>query len=410
MDKTKGSSEQKRWPKNSLLMRNPENTGLLIQLFILIAVCTMVFFSYSFMGPFLEMHFTLDKRDLGLLAAAATSGNLIFSFAAGALSDKMEFRKVMYIGAGLTCFALFIMPFSTSYYMILGLTFLLGVAYSIIIHLTNKQIANVFPRRRLAFAIGLKQSGGPFGVAIGSILLPLLILHTNWSWAYWIMLLLVFATSLLVGSHAKKNDKNETIVADNKGNHKNLGGSALAIATTILISTSLAIGQVIIVTFTVPIYREQMGVPLITATTLLGLLQLAGALSRPCIGLVADSFLNKQKQVLGFLGLSNVTMLAVLGLSKGNPGLPLLALLSILLGASSMGWFGPVHSRMVGLMGARRAGKASGLVATFNLLAMTMVAPLFGSLYEKTGGFQFPLCFFAVIALVATLLFMFSPD
>ncbi|MBF7084608.1 MFS transporter [Desulfallas sp. Bu1-1] len=396
------------------------NAGLLLQFFILIGVCTMVQFSYSFMNPFLQAHFNLDKQQLGLLAAASSGGNLIFSLVSGVWVDSVDFKKAMFTGAGLIGGAALLFTLAASYYMVLVLTFVIGVGYSIILPLTNKRVARLFPADRQSFAIGLKQSGAPLGTAAGSTLLPLLSIHCGWQYAYMAMFVSVLAVAMVVGGLYRTfpagregfvdvGVKFSTEPATARSAYRRVYNSrnqSLIVVSNIFIGMSFSITQVIAMTFLVPFYHEQMGIPLIRATTLLGVVQLAGALARPGMGWLADCCVGRKRQVLGVLGLCNAAILIALGWLRHNPGWPALCVLSILLGATAMGWFGPVYSLMIDEMGPGRAGKASGLVATFNLIGMTLAAPFFGYLYERVGNYQLPLWFFALLMLAATLLFL----
>ncbi len=172
------------------------NPGLLAQFFALIAVCTMVNFSYSFTNPFLHLHFSLDKQQLGFLAAATSSGNLIFSLLSGIWTDRAPFHQALIAGTGLIGGAALLFTVAGSYYTLLILAGAIGVGYSIILPLTNKRVAHLFPVGRQAFAIGLKQSGGPRAMAVGRATRPLLAVNRGWQSMYVVMALAVGAVAL----------------------------------------------------------------------------------------------------------------------------------------------------------------------------------------------------------------------
>jgi MFS family permease len=406
------------------MSKNPtfSNTGLLIQFFALIAVCTMVNFSYSFMNPFLQLHFNLDKQQLGFLAAAASGGNLIFSLVSGIWTDRVTFNKAMFTGAGLIGGAALLFTVAGSYYSLLILTFTIGMGYSIILPLTNKRVASLYPDGCQAFAIGLKQSGAPLGTALGAAMLPLLANNLGWQSAYLAMSLAVGAVAVVVGilhQSARSGRWGSVYSAGGPGAVLNMrlqlyasvrnytsGGQKAVIISNILIGMTFSMTQIIALTFLIPFYHEQIGIPLITATTLLGTTQLAGALARPGVGWLVDYFTERKRLILGVLGLCNAAILILLGVLHHNPGWLVLFTLSVLFGTVVMGWFGPVYSLMIDVMGTERAGKASGLVATFNLFGMTMAAPFFGYLHDRFGNYQLPLWFFALLMLAATIMFL----
>lgn len=390
------------------------NLGLLGQLFILIGVCTMVQFSYSFMSPFLQVNFNLNKQELGLLAAASSGGNLVFSLISGIWVDRMGFIRAVFTGAGLIGGAALLFIWAPHFYVVLMLTFMIGVGYSIILPLTNKRVACLFPAGRQAFAIGLKQSGAPLGIAAGSALLPLLAVHWGWKISYLVMFVSVLMVALLVAvldRVSPAGEERRLNVTAGPGTEAAavslpVADSGIVLISNILMGMSFSMTQVIVLTFLVPFYHEQVGVRVVTATALLGAAQLAGSLARPGLGWLADCLAGRKRMVLGIMGLFNAAVLGALSLLNHNPGWPVLLILSILIGAVTMGWFGPVYSLMIDVMGPNRAGKASGLVATFNLLGMTAASPFFGYLYERLGNYQLPLWFFVLFMLAASSLFL----
>lgn len=375
------------------------NTGTLVQFFTLIAVCTMVNFSYSFTNPFLQLHFDLDKQQLGFLAAATSGGNLIFSLVSGIWTDRAAFNKAMFTGAGLIGGAALLFTVAGSYYTLLILAFTIGVGYSIILPLTNKQVACLFPVGRQAFAIGLKQSGAPLGIAVGAAVLPLLAVNQGWQSTYVAMSLAVGAVALAVGMMNRDTPDDRRRLIYTAGGSGTVpkptpklpapvrnyapGSPKKVIISNILIGMTFSMTQVITLTFLVPFYHEQVGIPIIMATTLLGVAQLAGALARPGVGWLVDYFAERKRLILGALGLCNAAILVLLGVLHNNPGWPALCALSILFGAAAMGWFGPVYSFMIDAMGTERAGKASGVVAT--VVFCPADAGRDNGIYERTG-------------------------
>lgn len=397
------------------------NQWALAQIFVLVAVCTMVQFSYSFMNPFLQAHFSLGKQQLGLLAAATSGGCLAFSFASGILVDRVSFMKAMVVGAGLIGGAAALFIYAPVYSIILLLFFIIGAGYSVILPLTNKGAVNLFPEGRQAFAIGLKQSGAPLGTALGSALLPSLAVYAGWGVTYLVMFALVLAVVLLVAalyrtpwsvkgrcpaaSHAPA--EKSAGLTDGRG-HSGGGAGRLVLYSNVLMGMAFSMTQVIMLAFLVPLYREQVGLSVLGAAALLGISQLSGALARPGVGWLAEYRPGKKRQVLGMLGICNAAVLVAFGFLSAGTGWPVLVVLSFLVGAVAMGWYGPVYSLMIEIMGQDQAGKASGLVTTFNLLAMTVASPLFGYLNEGLQCYNLPLWIFALFMLGATLLFVFA--
>lgn len=389
--------------------------GTLGQLFILIGICTMVQFSYSFMGPFLQSSFNLNKQELGLLAATSSGGTLIFSFVSGIWVDRVGFLKAMFVGTGLIGGAALLFIWAPHFYVLLLLTFIIGIGYSIILPLTNKRVACLFPAGRYAFAIGLKQSGGSLGIAAGSAFLPLLAVHWGWKISYLAMFVFVLAVVLLIAvwdvffSSGKEERTGAIAGYEREAAALSLlpvAGSTLILISNILVGMAFSMTQVIVLTFLVPYYHERLGVDIVKAAAMLGVVQLAGAVARPGLGWVADCLVERKRAVLGVLGLCNAVVLGTLSLLNSNPNWLALLILSFVIGVSTLGWFGLVHSLMIDLMGPGRAGRASGLVSAFNLLGMTVASPFFGYLYERLGSYQQPLWFFVLFMFLASLFFL----
>lgn len=391
------------------------NFKLFSQVFLLIGICTMVQFSYSFMSPFLQEQFSLDKRQLGLLAAAYTGGNLVFSLLFGIWVDLVTFKKAMLFGAGLIGGALLLLTIAPGFVYVVLLSTTIGAGYSVILPLTNKGVIGLFPVERQAFAIGLKQAGAPLGIAIGSIVMPSLAIYLSWKFSYIAMFVLIFTVALYLYFFYKEPQKaaedgyfNDATnpqtatysVSYYENKHKNI-----EIISNILLGMSFAISQVIVLTFLVSFYHEQLGLSVVTSAAMLGIVQIAAALARPGMGWVVDC-VGKKRLVLGLLGICNALTFIVLSLLNENTNLTTISIVSIMIGFVTMGWYGPIYSLMIDIIGKAQVGKASGLVATFNLIGMTAASPVFGYIYEYFNSYQIPLIIFAIIMLATTSFFL----
>jgi len=196
---------------------------------ILAILVAMSFISYylrtnlSFAGPEMMDDLGLDEIQWGYVLAAFTAGYTLFQFPGGLLGDRFGPRRVLAAIAALwavTTLATALVPAqgTSSVAVILAslvlVRFFVGVAHAPIFPVVNASIARWFPPRSWALPLGLTSTGLTLGGAVAAVMVPLLIAHYGWRWAFVIIAPLGLLVALLWFWYARDNPRAHPAVND----------------------------------------------------------------------------------------------------------------------------------------------------------------------------------------------------
>lgn len=380
---------------------------MLVVMFLLTTGASTAFYAIAPLAPFLIMDFGLNKGEVGLLSSAAAFGGMSSGIASGFLVDRVGIRRVIVLGALFLTGGCLGLSTITSLHMALPWVLIMGIGFSTTVPATNRTIYEWFPRIEHAFAIGLKQSGTPLGVAIGAVLLTIISLKFGWRGALFISAAIVVTVSI-ISFKAYRTPPGE--IKNNQGPFKNklsLNRSMIRqIAGYGFMGASFAGWQISIITFLAIYLNEVHEMPLQISGSFLAIAQLSGAIARPIVGGLCDKlFHEKRRNALIILGTINATIAIALFFVDKIDNLLIMVPLIIIIGGFSMGWFGPLFAGMIEVFGKESAGTASGVAFSLNLAGSAIGAPLFGYIVDINSSFKPAFIFMGVYLLIATIIF-----
>lgn len=373
------------------------------------------YFAFAPLGHDLIAEFHLSKGQFGLINFAAGLGIVTFSIVLGNLVDRFGPRFMMIAGPAVMALGCVGISFSMSLLQILAFSVLVGIGYSCMTPLTNRVIYDWFTYRMQAMAIGLKQAGMPFGVALGALVLSAVSNQHSWRISYLAVAFIITAAGLISffsysdpPSNKFKRSKAdpEKALEKEKQGYKSLLTSPGVIKNGLL-GLGFAIWQVSLITFFVIFLRESVGMPELTGNRYLFIVQFSGALARPAVGALSDLIWHGDyRLVLTVMGLGNVVVILLMALAPAVLfSVPIITFFAVILGVAGMGWFGPFCASMIKSIGTEKAGFASGVITVINLTGMSLWAPIFGYITDFTGSFALPLLVVASFLMTATLIF-----
>lgn len=130
-----------------------------------------------------EMAF--DRTGLGLAAAAFFATSAVTAVAGGSLGERLGARNALRLAMLLGAAALLgIGLVATSWWHLVTLLGVAGVADAIAQPTSNMVVARVASARHHGFAFGLKQSAIPFAALVAGSAVPLVALRAGWRWAF----------------------------------------------------------------------------------------------------------------------------------------------------------------------------------------------------------------------------------
>ena len=282
----------------------------------------------------------------------------------------------------------------------------LGLAYGAIAPASTHLLVPQTPRAVFNLVMSLRQIGVPLGGVLGALIVPPLAVAFGWRTALLAELVPVVALMLLMERPraAWDSDRDPSWPLWNGALMQPL---RLLAADKRLRSLSVASflysgAQLCFIAFMTVQLTSVVRVDLVRAGVALAIYQVAGALSRPVWGWVADRYLSPAR------------MLSVLGFAMGGAALAvgafgqrwpwgLVLLTAMVAGLTASGFTGVAYAEYARLGGARRT-ETTGL-GTASMFAGVMLMPsLFGAAVTGLGGWFLPYAGLAVLTVGSALL------
>ena len=340
-------------------------------------------------APLIRDDLNLSLTQAGSFLSAYYVGPILMSFPAGWLADRWGIRRTMVAGQVVIALGLLAAAFAPSFAVLVGLTIVAGVGYGMLNPTTTKAIIAWFPHRHRATAVGLKQTGLPFGGVLGAAALPLVGLALGWRAA-----LISSAAAILIFCFVTL-----LFYRDPPDLVRPSAAGALSMVRTVLASPALwwvalatlifAGLQTVWLSFLVLYLHEIVGLSLVVAAGYLAQAQVTGILGRVVFGLLSDRVFGGRRRIVLFVA-GVGSMACSITMAATGPGTPpwLLSILTLVFGFVGIGWNGVQHTLMAELAGARAAGTAVGLGLAVSSLGVTLGPPVFGWAVERIGSYR----------------------
>jgi MFS family permease len=288
---------------------------------------------------------------------------------------------------------------------------LLGAAHGVVNPASSAILAVAAPARMRSMVFSIKQTGVPVGGAVAGILVPLMLLWTNWQTAVLVLALGAAAVVTVIVPFRRVYD------GDRRPEQRlHIRGFAAPVAEVwanrpilelALVSCVYSAVQISFLTYLVSYLKIELAYSLVAAGLAFSASQIAGAVGRVLWGAVADRIF-EPRVVLAALGL----VMAICGFAVASftAGWPLVAVLAVcvLYGATVVGWNGVFLAEVARLAPEGRVAVVTGGTQFFTFAGVLIGPPVFGAIASATGSYgtgflliaAFPL--FAGVGLLAS--------
>ena len=266
------------------------------------------------------------------------------------------------------------------------------------------------PRAMFNLVMSLRQIGVPLGGVFAALFLPPLVPALGWRGSLLVELIPIFLLILCMELPRRQWD------ADRDPHVRPWGRTLLQpfillrdkrmlrLSTSCFIYSGL---QLCFVAFMTVHLTTVAGFDLIRAGQMLATYQVAGSVSRPIWGWVADRFLTPMR-TLGVLGVGMAIAAALAGqFGSGWPAIEIFAVV-LLAGCSAGGYTGVAYAEYASLGGARRT-EATGLGTALMFSGGLLIPPLFGVSVTLLGGYGETYRAIAALALASAVLMWWPP-
>jgi len=286
----------------------------------------------------------------------------------------------------------------------------LGLGYGAAAPASTHLLVPQTPRSVFNMVMSLRQIGVPLGGVLGALILPPLALAVGWRLA---LLAELGPLLLLLGLMELPRRRWD---ADRDPHARAFGRTLLApfallrdprIRRLSVASFVYSGMQLRFVAFMTVQLTTTGGFDLVGAGRMLAIYQVAGTVSRPIWGWIADKLLSPSRT----LAVHGAGMaIAAVAAGQIGPGWPswVVAAVAVLAGCTAGGYTGVAYADYAALGGPRRT-EATGLGTAIMFAAVMIIPPSFGLAVTATGSYGTPDIALAVLAAVSAVLLCRGP-
>ena len=271
--------------------------------------------------------------------------------------------------------------------LVLAGALLIGVGYGPVTPASSHLLIRQTPPHRRSLVFSVKQTGVPIGGVLAGIAVPAFVLALGWRGAALASAALCLLVAAMVEPLHRSLDSDADPAA--RGESGILAAVRLVLASPrlrrlVLASLAFSAIQLCFSAFVVTFLTEQVGLALVASGMIMAAAQAAGILGRILWGWVADRFMSARALLL-LLGLGMALAGAATGLITATWPVAAIAGVTMLLGASALGWNGVYLAEVAQLAPAGRAGAATGGALSLTFLGVVLGPPLFSVLVAASG-------------------------
>ncbi len=362
--------------KGSGLLRHP---GVIFGGFLALTLLGIMNSAYSYLLGSIKEELTLSYTESGALMSAYFMGYTLGQIPWGLLADRFGSRRVMTISVLGVSSATALFGVGVDFNGLMAARFLAGLLGAGVFVPSVRLIAGWYEARERGTALGLLNVGGSIGLIVVTWASPLLALAYGWRLSIIIQGAAGAACAFIVWSSLRDG----TI-------SRGVSGKAVFTALRQRSFWVLAAAQFIrlgsyytFLAWLPLLLKEDYGLDVVLVGTAMSLFNVAGMVSNPAGGVLADRIGEKRVLIGSFLLLA-VNVFAFTALPGGAP----LFVASFLLGWLINFVRSPAFTIIPRLFGAETAGSLSGFHNTFASLGALVLPLLLGVVKDATASYD----------------------
>lgn len=370
------------------------------------ALATMALYSIPAVAPAMARDLDVPGELSGAFVACAYGFGIFSALASPGFVHR--FGAVRAIQVVLVCTVMMLLASAAGSVVSLFIaTVLLGIGYGAAAPASTHLLAPRTPRLVFNMVMSVRQIGVPLGGVLAALILPPVVVRWGWQAGLLAEVPMVLAMIVLCETVRRRWDTGPPSSAPILGRamltpfrllREDARIRDLSVVSFIYSGMSLCF-----VAFTTVHLTRNGGFSLVEAGRMLAVYQIAGTISRPIWGWVADRYLTPSRTLaLHGFGMAVAAVLAG-QIGPDWPGLAVLAL-AIFAGITAGAYTGVAYAEFAHLGGARRT-EATGLGTALMFAGVLVVPPVFAGLVAVSGGYAVPFMTIGVAcAAVAVLL------
>ena len=387
--------------------------GVVLPLSITLAIqamTSMAMIAPSVMAPVAAAELGVSAQGIGWFVALEYLVAMLSGLACGALIARYGPLRVCQISvclaaAGLAAGTGAVLP------VVFAAAGLIGSGYGLVNPVSSHLLANAAPPRMLSLIFSIKQTGVPVGGALAGVLVPPLVLAFGWRWAAVAVALLCLAVALAI-QPARATDAAARGGAGTGTVASFFAPLGLVFASPpvlelAIVSMIFGSAQLALIAYFVTYLNLELGYGLVAAGLIYSSAHVAGIVGRITWGAVADRWLSP-RIMLGLLGVMMALSGAGVAAFTASWPLPPVILLSVLFGASAVGWNGVYLAEVARRAPPGRVGAITGGTQFLTFIGALAAPPLFGMVAGLVGNYSKAYLVFCALPALAGLRLLLS--
>jgi MFS family permease len=369
-------------------------------------LATMALFSLPAIAPAVAASLHVNGALVGGFVATAYGTGIVSALLSPGLIRRYggvrATQAVLLAAAGMVLIA------ATGHLVSLALAaVVLGLGYGAAAPASTHLLVPQTPRSVFNMVMSLRQIGVPLGGVLGALILPPLALAVGWRLA---LLAELGPLLLLLGLMELPRRRWD---ADRDPHARAFGRTLMApfallrnarIRRLSVASFVYSGMQLCFVAFMTVQLTTTGGFDLIGAGRMLAVYQVAGTVSRPIWGWIADKLLSPSRTLAVHGAGMAIAATAAGQIGPAWPGWGV-AGLAVLAGCTAGGYTGVAYADYAALGGSRRT-EATGLGTAIMFAAVMLIPPCFGITVTALGGYGIPYAALAILAVVSAALLL----
>ncbi|MBE0614440.1 MAG: MFS transporter [Burkholderiales bacterium] len=387
--------------------------GVVLPLAITLAIqafTSMAMIAPSVMAPVAAQELGVTAQGIGWFVALEYLFAMISGLACGALIVRFGPVRTCQISVSLAAAGL-VVGTGAVLPVVFASAALIGSGYGLVNPVSSQILASAAPPRMRSLIFSIKQTGVPVGGALAGALVPPLVLALGWRWAAVAVALLCLTVALAI-QPARVYDAAKKRGGTSGSVREFFAPLGLVFANPpilelAIVSMIFGSAQLALIAYFVSYLNLELGYGLVAAGLIYSSAHVAGIVGRVTWGAVADRWLSA-RSMLGLLGL----MMALSGMGvaafSADWPLPAVIALSVLFGASAVGWNGVYLAEVARLAPPDRVGAITGGTQFLTFIGALAAPPLFGVVVGLAGNYGRAYFIFCLLPALAGLRMLWS--
>ncbi|PEF67950.1 MFS transporter [Bacillus anthracis] len=367
---------------------------------------TLITYGVGVFALFWKEEYALTNTESGLLVSVVNIGPLFCMLFVGRLLDQYNEKILISISSFLLGSSLLLTNIVSGFNGLLFVLLLIGMFYSVSQPGGSKVILKWFPKENRGLAMGIRQAGIPIGGALAGVLIPVLTIHYNVTYAINSIACICIIGGLLFFMFYKEPYVKEEA---RKGHIKISFWTKLkvvickkALYPIYMAGICMISLQMVLVGHFMKFLVREQSITSIVAGIVFSVMFFSGMIGRVVLAAISDVFYKGNRRipllitVCASIGLVLLLVMSIHTITSG-----VLYGVSALLGFFSIGWFSLFIAEVAELASEESVGITVSLALTLNQIAIIIAPVLFGYIVDAKGYTYAWLCIVVLLSISA---------